>query len=75
MISQNLECSGESTGAVLDSEAVAAAVRDERVDQHYARAQVDQPPRQVGADESEAAGDEDETVGVGVEVGHGMMHH
>ncbi len=43
---------------VLDVEGVAAVFGDEAVDQGYVRARRDEPPRKVGADKAQAAGDE-----------------
>ncbi len=43
----------------VDVEQVAAVVVDQRVDEQHVRAELDQPVRQVAADEPQAAGDHD----------------
>ena len=53
---------------------IAAIVRDQRIDQRDMRAQIGQSPRQVGADEAQAAGDKDSFVGVEVEMSHRYNH-
>ena len=45
-------------GDAVDVEQVAAVVGDERIDEQHVGAELDQPPREIAADEAEAAGDE-----------------
>ena len=54
--------------AVLDGrdvEPVSAELRDEAVDDGHLRAQLDEPDREVGADEAQSAGDEHLLAGIG----------
>ena len=47
-----------------DVEQIAAVVVDQRVDDQDARAEVDELPREVAADEAEAAGDHHRTIAI-----------
>ena len=46
-----------AVGDAVDVEEVAAVVGDERVDEQDVGAQIDETPREIAADETEAAGD------------------
>ena len=55
----------------IDVEQVAAVIRNERVDQQHVCAERDELPRQIAADESEAAGNHDRSAAVELAVVHG----
>ena len=63
----------DAIGDAVDVEQVAAVVGDQRVDEQHVGAELDEPAREVAADEAEAAGDHHAAAAVELAVvgGHG----